>query len=329
MKLFTNPSRNLAFYESIIKERMKKSLREQLSTLAVNPIQWDCPLAPFTSFGIGGPAAALVTVESVNELGALLQCCNDNSLNWRFIGRGSNLLVADSGFAGVVFLFGKELSRISLIDDSEASAVRIRVGAGCSLGRLLNWCAGEGYSGLEFVSGIPGSLGGAVVMNAGAWGGEIETVVHSLTVFSVTFGEEVLTRQELEFSYRNWENQKVGNEKRLVVSADICLSKGDSDDIQTRCRKYLQQRKMKQPKGQKNAGSFFKNPPGESAGRLIEASGCKGKCCGGAMVSPVHANFLVNTGDATAADVKQLMDMVVSQVRKDTGIVLQPEVHFL
>jgi UDP-N-acetylmuramate dehydrogenase len=308
---------------------VKKLVKEQLSRLAEHPIQWDCPLAPFTSFGIGGPAEALITVESVHELSALLQCFTDNSLNWRFIGRGSNILVADRGFAGVVLLFGKNLSRITLLNDSESTAIRVRVGAGCGLGKLLNWCAGEGYSGLEFVSGIPGSLGGAVVMNAGAWGGEIETVVDSLTVFSMTSGEEVLSRKELDFSYRTWENQKVGNEKRLVVAADICLRKGDKGDIQTRCRKYLQQRKIKQPKVQKNAGSFFKNPPGDSAGRLIEASGCKGKCCGGAMVSPVHANFLVNTGNATADDVQQLMAIVVNQVRKDTGIVLQPEVHFL
>ena len=308
---------------------MKKSLQEQLSTLAENPIQWDCPLAPFTSFDIGGPAEALVTVESVKELGALLQCCRDNNLNWRFIGRGTNLLVADSGFAGVVFLFGKKLSGITIIDDSEPSAIRVRVGAGCSLGKLLNWCVGKNYSGLEFVSGIPGSVGGAVVMNAGAWGGEIEAVVDALTVFSLNSGEEILTRKELDFRYRTWENQKVGNEKRLVVSADICLHRGEPDDIQTTCRKYLQQRKVKQPKIHKNAGSFFKNPPGDSAGRLIEASGCKGKRCGGAMVSPVHANFLVNTGNATAADVQLLMTMVVNQVQKDTKIILQPEVHFL
>ncbi|MCF8055414.1 MAG: UDP-N-acetylmuramate dehydrogenase [Desulfocapsa sp.] len=308
---------------------MKKLVREQLSRLAENPIQWDCPLAPFTTFGIGGPAEALIVVESVKELSALLHCFADNSLNWRFLGKGSNLLVADSGFAGAVLLFGQGLAEITLVDDSEPGAIRVRVGAGCSLGKLLNWCVGKGYSGLEFVSGIPGSLGGAVVMNAGAWGGEIEAVVDSLTVFSMTSGEELLSREELEFDYRRWVNQKVGNEKRLVVSADIRLAREDAIDIQERCRKYLQQRKIRQPKVQKNAGSFFRNPPGDSAGRLIDASGCKGKCCGGAMVSPVHANFLVNTGDATADDVKQLMEMVVNQVYKDTGIILQPEVHFL
>lgn len=309
---------------------MEKLVKEKLSRLAVNPIQWDCPLAPFTSFGIGGPAEALITVESVHELSTLLHYFADNSLNWRFIGKGSNLLVADSGFAGVVLLFGKELSRITLLDDPTSDAtIRVRAGAGCSLGKLLNWCVGKGYSGLEFVSGIPGSVGGAVVMNAGAWGREMEAVVDSLTVFSVTSGEEILSRKELDFSYRTWKNQKAGKERRLVVAADICLQKGHKGDIQTTCRKYLQQRKIKQPKVQKNAGSFFRNPPGDSAGRLIEASGCKGKCCGGAMVSPVHANFLVNTGDATADDVQQLMTMVVNQVQKDTGIVLQPEVHFL
>jgi UDP-N-acetylmuramate dehydrogenase len=308
---------------------LKELVKEQLSRLANNPVQWDCPLAPFTTFGIGGPAEALVVVESVEELSTLLHFFSENSLDWRFIGKGSNLLVADSGFAGVVLLFGKGLSGITLLDDSESDAVRVRVGAGCGLGKLLSWCIEKGYSGLEFVSGIPGSLGGAVVMNAGAWGEEVETVLESLTVFSLTSGEERLSRRELEFDYRKWVNQKTGKEKRLVLSADIRLGREKKDSIQARCRKYLQQRKIKQPKVQKNAGSFFKNPPGDSAGRLIEASGCKGKYCGGAMVSPVHANFIVNTGDATAGDIQQLMEMVVSQVYKDTGISLQPEVHFL
>ncbi len=308
---------------------MEKRLQEKLRTLAVNPIQWNCPLAPFTSFGIGGPAEAVITVESVAELSALLRCFAENSLKWRFIGRGSNLLVADKGFAGVVLLFGKGLSRITLLDDSGSAPVRIRAGAGCGLGKLLNWCVGKGYSGLEFVSGIPGSVGGAVVMNAGAWGREMGVVIDSLAVFSVTCGEEIVCREELDFRYRSWENQQVGQERRLVVAAEIALQRGDSRQLQAQCRSYLQQRKQKQPKIQKNAGSFFRNPPGDSAGRLIEASGYKGKCIGGAMVSPVHANFLVNTGDATADDVRQLMAKVVSRVQRDTGIVLQPEVHFL
>ncbi|HIP40727.1 MAG TPA: UDP-N-acetylmuramate dehydrogenase [Desulfocapsa sulfexigens] len=307
---------------------MEKQLKEKLSSLVSNPVQWDCSLAAFTTFGIGGPADAIITVESSAELSSLLKFFIDNNLDWRLIGRGSNLLVADEGFAGVILQFGKGLSTISHLK-KEADEISIRVGAGCSMARLLNWCIDRGYAGLEFASGIPGSLGGAVVMNAGAWGGEIADVISSLSTLSLDFGEETLARQDLNFRYRLWHDQGSGNSMRLVLSADISLQQKDRETVQSRCRKYLDTRKEKQPRNYKNAGSFFKNPPGDSAGRLIEASGLKGKCCGGAMVSSVHANFLVNTGSATAEDVQQLMQIVIEKVKKDSGIQLFPEVHFL
>ena len=308
---------------------MKKQLKERLSSLAVNPIQWDCPLAPYTSFGIGGRASALITVESAAELGQLLKCFSQNNLDWRLIGRGTNLLVADKGFAGVILIFGKGLSEITLKEETGSGQSIIRVGAGCSLTRLLAWCTEHSFSGLEFASGIPGSLGGAVVMNAGAWGGEMADVVHSLHTMTPSADEEFLGCEELEFSYRSWNNQESNGGKRVVLATDLILQKGIKEEIAARCRDYLLQRKLKQPKGLKNAGSFFKNPPGDSAGRLIEASGLKGKKCGGAMVSTVHANFLVNSGQATAEDVLQLMEIVQQKVAKDSGIILEREVHFL
>ncbi len=308
---------------------MEKRLKEGLEELAENPVQWDCNLAPFTSFGIGGPADALIRVSSGAELGRFLNYFSDNSIAWRFIGRGSNLLVSDSGFAGVVLLLGKALSQIELLKESESGDIRVRVGAGCSLAKLLSWCADRSYSGLEFSAGIPGSLGGAVVMNAGAWSGEIADIIDSLNAISLHSGIECLQRDELDFRYRMWKNQGNGETERIVLSADICLKNGNKEEIQQKCREYLTRRKAKQPKVEKNAGSFFKNPEGDSAGCLIEASGLKGKKYGGAMVSPVHANFLVNTGTATARDVYKLMDIVIMQVKKDSGIQLFPEVHFL
>ena len=308
---------------------MEKRLKERLEELAENPVQWECRLAPFTSFGIGGPADALVQVESGEELSKLLEFFMENSIAWRCIGRGSNLLVADSGFSGVVLLFGKTLSQIELLSDPEAVDIRVRVGAGCSLAKLLNWCTENSYSGLEFAAGIPGSLGGAVVMNAGAWGREMADIIGSIKVLSLHSGVEHLARKKLDFRYRLWGNQGSGERKRIVLSADICLKPGNKEAIQEECREYLTQRKLKQPRVTKNGGSFFKNPEGDSAGRLIEASGLKGTRCGGAMVSPVHANFLVNTGKATANDVCRLMDIVVRQVKKDSGVELLPEVHFL
>ncbi|MBU0944352.1 MAG: UDP-N-acetylmuramate dehydrogenase [Proteobacteria bacterium] len=308
---------------------MEQQLKNRLSSLAVNLIQWDCSLAPYTSFGIGGAASALVTVESVAELERLLQFFVENNLNWRLIGRGTNLLVADHGFAGVILILGKGLSRIVLQKEEQSGQVVVQVGAGCSLARLLAWCVEQGLSGLEFVSGIPGSVGGAVVMNAGAWGGEIADVIAALTVVSPLTGMEILEREELDFSYRLWQNQGHNGAARMVVAADLQLRRGIKEEIAGRCRRYLQQRLEKQPKGLKNAGSFFKNPPGDSAGRLIEASGLKGKSCGGAMISPVHANFLVNSGQATAKDVLLLMEIVREKVEKESGVRLETEVHFL
>lgn len=304
--------------------------KAELSGLASNPVRWNCPLAPFTSFGIGGAADAVIVVEQISELAALLTCCDQYKIKYRFIGRGTNILVADGGFAGVVLLFGKTLSAIRLLEETTTGNVRIDVGAGCSLAKLLSWCADKSFSGLEFASGIPGSLGGAVVMNAGAWAGEIADVLDSVTVFSKANGEEKLTRKELDFGYRTWRNQQdAAGEKRLVVSAEIVLQKATKEKIETTCRDYLAKRKGKQPKGLKNAGSFFKNPPGDSAGRLIEAAGLKGMQCGDAMVSPVHANFFVNRGSAKARDIKALMRIVINKVKEESGIELQAEVHFL
>lgn len=305
-------------------------LKQELNRIATHPVKWDCLLAPYTSFGIGGPADAVIVVENKQELAELLSCFAENSLQYRFIGKGTNLLVADKGFEGVVLLFGKALSKITLQEELKGGETRIRVGGGCSLAKLLNWCTENALTGLEFVSGIPGSIGGAVVMNAGAWGGEMADVITSVTGFSKSFGEEHLDRSELGFVYRKWKNQKnAKNEERLVLSVDIVLQRGGEANIAGTCREYLAKRKGKQPKGVKNAGSFFKNPPEDSAGRLIEAAGLKGKRIGDAMVSPIHANFLVNMGTATATDVKRLMEFVVNKVKKESGVKLQAEVHFL
>ncbi len=309
---------------------MIDQLKAELQKLVRTAVKWDCSLAPFTSFGVGGPATAVIVVEELSELADLLKCCSKNKLRYRFIGRGTNILVEDDGFDGVVLLFGENLSAIKLLEDSEPENIRIQVGAGCSLAKLLNWCNKKSFSGLEFASGIPGSVGGAVIMNAGAWAGEMADVLASVNVFSMTNGEEKIARNKLDFGYRKWRNQNnVTGEERLVVSAELVLQKGTKTAIETKCREYQAKRKKKQPKGQKNAGSFFKNPPGDSAGRLIEAAGLKGTRFGDAMVSPVHANFLVNMGKARADDIKQLMQIVVKKVKEESGIELQAEVHFL
>ncbi len=306
-----------------------KELRERVNSLTVNPVLWDCLLAPYTSFGIGGPAAAVVTVESPEELGHLLHLLKENDIPYRFIGRGTNLLVKDAGFAGFVLVPGKGLATITTIDETTSGSVVLRVGAGCSLAKLLNWCVEKSYTGLEFVTGIPGSLGGAVVMNAGAWGGQMADVIGTLTTMNDSAEIEFFKRDQLHFSYRSWDDQISEGRVKLVLAADIILSHGEKSEVRAVCQAYQEKRRKKQPRGMKNCGSFFKNPEGDSAGRLIDASGLKGRCCGDAMVSDIHANFLVNKGAAAAEDVMKLMQIVQDQVAKDSGIVLESEIHFI
>ncbi len=292
----------------------------------MNPVQWNCPLRDYTSFAIGGPAEALATVEEWGELQDLLAFFRENGLQWRVIGRGTNLLVSDSGFAGVIVVLGNGFKDIGCEDDG--ASVLVRAGGGCGLTRLSGWCIKSGFSGLEFACGIPGTVGGAVVMNAGAWGDELADVLTSVTVMRAA-GPQEIQRRDLHFSYRCWQDHVGGLTGEVVTGVAVRLFRDDPGALRRRCSEHLAGRRARQPKGQPNAGSFFKNPPGDSAGRLIEKSGCKGMRVGGAMVSPVHANFLVNTGGATAADVKELMERVRRMVVKDSGILLDPEVHFL
>jgi len=333
-------------------------LKRRLAALANSPVLWDCPLREYTSFAIGGPAAALITVEGLAELQRLLAFVREQKVAWRMIGRGTNLLVSDAGFEGVIFILGKGFARISqlrtepnsvpqgrkvVIDEAGSEArdgIIVRAGAGCSLARVVNWCGDQGFTGLEFAAGIPGTIGGAVIMNAGAWGSEMAGVLASVTV--VTPGGEIRTlpRTELDFGYRIWHdyfNRLRAVEKTpghttagwIVVGVELSLAAGEAARVRNLCQSYRERRRMKQPKNVPSAGSFFKNPEGDAAGRLIEASGLKGMKVGGAMVSPVHANFLVNCGGATAADVVALMQKVQAAVRRDSGVLLEPEVHFL
>jgi UDP-N-acetylmuramate dehydrogenase len=305
---------------------MDRALKEVLQTLTENPIQWDCLLSGYTSFRIGGPAAALVVADNCQELQGLLSFFKKNGLRWRVIGKGTNLLVSDAGFDGVIVVLGSGFKNISFQEDG--TCVSMHAGGGCTLANLVSQCGERGFSGLEFTCGIPGTIGGAVVMNAGAWGKELADVLIAVTVMTSS-GAKRFTRQQLHFSYRYWLDYDDNKQDRIVTEVEIQLSKANPDEIRQKCSTFLLKRRERQPKGQPNAGSFFKNPANDSAGRLIEQSGCKGMQVGGAMVSPIHANFFVNTGGATAADVVKLMDIVQKKVQTEKGILLEPEVHFL
>lgn len=303
-------------------------MKKELSTLVSSSVQWGCRLDRYTSLGVGGPAAALVRVDRRSELQPLLSFLQRHELPWRAIGRGTNILVKDEGYEGVIILLGDEFKEIECQNMSVGDAVSLRVGGACSLPRLSHQCVELGLTGLEFVSGIPGTVGGAVVMNAGAWNGEIGSLIEAVTI-TTAGGELRLEKKDLHFTYRCWNDFAAYEGRAVVVEVELVVRQGAVEEVRNTCRMMQGKREQVQPGQYASAGSFFKNPPRESAGRLIDACGLKGFQVGGAMISEKHGNFLVNTGDATASDILNLMKITQEKVREKSGINLEPEVHFL
>ena len=277
------------------------------------------PLAKHTHFGIGGEASAYIEVSTVNELAALAHFHRKWEIPVAVIGRGSNLLVSDKGFKGIGVRLIGELAKLEVDEDV------VTVGAGLSLPRLSKVMSKSGLSGVEFALGIPGTVGGALIMNAGAWGSSFGDVVTDITVMRDTGKLVTLTHDEANFEYRH-----SGLDAYFcVVGATLKLQLGDVDTITTQMNALFKQKTDTQPFAEENAGCMFKNPPGDSAGRLIDVSGLKGYRIGGAEVSTVHGNFILNIDNATAADVLNLVAYIQKQVRKKTGISLQTEVKRL
>ena len=276
-------------------------------------------LAKHTHFGIGGEATAYIEISTVSELSALARFHKQWDVPIAVIGRGSNLLVSDAGFEGISIRLVGELAKL------EVDGNVVSVGAGLALPALSKIMSQRGLSGVEFALGIPGSVGGALIMNAGAWGSSFGDVVTDVTVMTDT-GELVnLTHAEANFEYRH-----SGLETYFCVTgATLALEPGDVDIITERMQTFYKQKVATQPFAEENAGCMFKNPPGDSAGRLIDISGLKGYRIGGAEVSTVHGNFILNLDNATAEDVLKLVAYIQQQVRDKTGISLQTEVKRL
>ena len=292
-------------------------------------ILWDSPMAQFSTLKVGGPAEAIVSVTNEDELKTLIRWLKKNDVGWWVVGRGSNILVPDRGLAGVIILLEGEFSTIEKVLaptlTPQEKKVFIRAGGGCLLTKLVRYCTSQGLSGLEFGVGIPGSVGGAIVMNAGAWGHEIGSRVDAVVLMDSNGEIMSVPGKNLGFSYRKWAMPQ----NTVLLSAIFSLIPGRKDDIKATCKKYQELRIKNQPVAEPSAGSFFKNPPADSAGRLIEEAGLKGCSIGGAKVSEKHANFIVNTGEASAADILNLMQVVQQEVYKRFGIKLEPEVHIL
>jgi UDP-N-acetylmuramate dehydrogenase len=277
------------------------------------------PLAEFTSFRIGGPADLMVTVENPEEVAFVLEACSRCGVAAFCLGLGTNLLVSDRGVRGVVIRLGAGFEQIKI------DGLNVRAGAAARFGLLVETVVEHGLSGLEFGEGIPGTVGGGLVMNAGAFGGEIARVVS--VVYGVTREGLMrsLGRDEVQFSYR-----RTGLPPGFVITrVDFTLESGDRDQLRARMLDLRNRRAKRQPLGVPNAGSIFKNPPGGFAGRLLEAAGMKGARVGGAAFSDRHANFIVNLGDARASDVCSLIQLARDRVIASSGIALEPEVRLI
>jgi UDP-N-acetylmuramate dehydrogenase len=297
-------------------ERQRREIRE----IFRDDVLFDCPMSRYTTFRVGGNADALITCRETAELEWVVSYADREQLPFLVIGRGSNLLFKDSGFEGVAIRLAGDLAGIG---EEESNPPLLRAGAGAPLSELLSYCRDKGLSGLEFLVGIPGTAGGAAAMNAGAWGMETGRVIREISMMEPGGGLLARNRAQLRFGYRSLSIPK----GTVIVQVTLELVRDDPQAVSARMAKYLSRRKTGQPLEYPSGGSVFKNPPGDFAGRLIERAGLKGERIGGAMISPKHANFIVNVGGASAGDVLALMELVRKRVLERAGVELEPEIR--
>ena len=308
----------------MMQDTITKAIEMINMTVPEGRVLRDEPMCRHTSFRIGGPAAALVLVNDEAELSAVLGAVTEAGAEHIVIGNGSNLLVSDEGYPGIMIKLSGDFESITR---DAADPCRVRVGAAVLMSRTAAFLTENGLSGFEFASGIPGSIGGAVFMNAGAYGGEIKDVVRSVRVMDAdgTDAREI-SGEDMCFSYRHSRAQE---ENMLILSAEMELTADDPAEIAERVADLAARRNAKQPVSYPSAGSTFKRPAGGYAAALIEQSGLKGFKVGGAEVSEKHSGFVINTGGATCEDVLAVMRHVREKVFADSGIMLEPEVRLI
>lgn len=278
------------------------------------------PMKNHTTFRIGGPADYYLCPHSTEELQKILQICRENKIEFFILGNGSNLLVSDKGYRGAVIQLWKNFSDIVTEDDA------IAVKAGALLSKVAAEALEAGLTGMEFASGIPGTMGGAVMMNAGAYGGEMKDIIKEVTVLTKEGEILTLSQEEMNFGYRT---SVVKEKGYVVISVVLQLKKGDREEIRKLMNDLKERRVTKQPLDMPSAGSTFKRPEGYFAGKLIMDAGLRGFSVGGAQISEKHCGFVVNKGEATAADVLGLIKEVQKRVQEKFGVALEPEVKFL
>ena len=288
------------------------------------PVKFRKPLQDKTYFGLGGPAEVFIVPRTTEDLKAISILCSREGLPIYILGNGTNVLVKDRGISGVVVSLREHFNQLKFLGESRRE-VRLQVEAGLGISSLLGLSIREGLSGLEFAAGLPGSLGGGVMMNAGLTDKTIGHLINEVTLMNREGNVYQLTRDELVFNYRST-NIPPGD---IVLAAEISLRKGDRQEIKNEVYRYYQRRKTTQPLRTLNAGCIFKNPPGDSAGRIIDSLGLKGFTIGRAQISLIHANFIINQGGATAAQVIGLIDYIRSRVLDELGINLELEIQIL
>ena len=291
-----------------------RKLGEQVEILVAEPMK------NHTTFRIGGPADALALPKTPEEVAEVVRFCHEHAQPYYVLGNGSNLLVSDEGYRGLVLQLYRNFN------DIQVNGETITVQSGAMLAAVARTAYQTGLTGLEFASGIPGTIGGAVVMNAGAYGGEMKNVLKEVTVLTKEGEVLVIPAKALELGYRTSVIPKNG---WIVLGAVLQLKKGDPEQILARMEELKEQRITKQPLDLPSAGSTFKRPEGYFAGKLIMDVGLRGFTVGGAQVSEKHCGFVVNRGDATAADVWELICEVKRRVKERTGVELEPEVKLL
>ncbi|MFR8627521.1 MAG: UDP-N-acetylmuramate dehydrogenase [Dorea formicigenerans] len=300
---------------------MNQNFYDKLNNvIAKDSILIDEPMSRHTTFRVGGPADFFVTPKAKEEVRDVIRICKEAGMPYYIIGNGSNLLVSDAGYRGVIVQIYKEMNEVKVEGDL------VKAQAGALLSGIAAKALGAELSGFEFASGIPGTIGGACVMNAGAYGGEMKDVLESVTVLTGEGKIIELGRNELELGYRTSVIAKKGY---IVLGAVLKLECGDGEKIKTYMDELKEKRVTKQPLEYPSAGSTFKRPEGYFAGKLIEDAGLRGFQVGGAQVSEKHCGFVINRDHATAADIMELMRQVQIRVKENSGVDLEPEVKRL
>jgi len=296
--------------------------RSSLAWLRELPsVQENEPLATRTSFGIGGPADFFVELARPEAIEKAIEGCRERDIPYLLLGAGTNLLIADRGIEGLVI---RVVNR-----DHTIEGTRVRAGAGLKMMRLARIVADANLRGFEFAIGVPGTVGGAVYQDAGCWGKEIREVLVEVEGFVPGKGKQTWTPPALKFGYRTSALRDGDLKGALVVSATVHLARGDGEEARQMMAKLTKERNETQPIKTKNCGSVFKNPPGDSAGRLVQAAGLKGARQGAAVVSELHGNFIINEGGARATDVRRLIERVMVEVKRRFGAQLEPEVEMV